>query len=221
MKKITIMLAEDHVVVRESIRRSLEAHANFTVLGEASDGEEAVRLAGRLKPDVIVMDISMPRLNGIEATRQIKAAHPSIAILILTAYDYEQYIFSLLSAGAAGYLLKDISSRELIEAIETVHRGESVLHPLVARKVLDRFRSTKGDTTGEQGTDILTDREMGVLKTAATGKSNNLIAEDMHISVHTVESHLAAIFNKLGVGSRTEAVIQAIKRGWLTIEELP
>jgi len=221
MKKITIMLAEDHVVVRESIRRSLEAHANFTVLGEASDGEEAVRLAGRLKPDVIVMDISMPHLNGIEATKQIKAAHPSIAILILTAYDYEQYIFSLLSAGAAGYLLKDISSRELIEAIETVHRGESVLHPLVARKVLDRFRSTKGDNMGEQGTDILTDREMGVLKMAATGKSNNLIAEDMHISVHTVESHLAAIFNKLGVGSRTEAVIQAIKRGWLTIEELP
>jgi DNA-binding NarL/FixJ family response regulator len=221
MKKITIMLAEDHVVVRESIRRSLEAHASFTVLGEASDGDEAVRLAGSLKPDVIVMDISMPRLNGIEATKQIKAAHPSIAILILTAYDYEQYIFSLLSAGAAGYLLKDISSRELIEAIETVHRGESVLHPLVARKVLDRFRSAKGDTTGEQGADILTDREMGVLKTAATGKSNNLIAEDMHISVHTVESHLAAIFNKLGVGSRTEAVIQAIKRGWLTIEELP
>ena len=208
-------------MVRESIRRSLEAHASFTVLGEASDGDEAVRLAGSLKPDVIVMDISMPRLNGIEATKQIKAAHPSIAILILTAYDYEQYIFSLLSAGAAGYLLKDISSRELIEAIETVHRGESVLHPLVARKVLDRFRSAKGDTTGEQGTDILTDREMGVLKTAATGKSNNLIAEDMHISVHTVESHLAAIFNKLGVGSRTEAVIQAIKRGWLTIEELP
>jgi len=208
-------------VVRESIRRSLEAHASFTVLGEASDGDEAVRLAGSLKPDVIVMDISMPRLNGIEATKQIKAAHPSIAILILTAYDYEQYIFSLLSAGAAGYLLKDISSRELIEAIETVHRGESVLHPLVARKVLDRFRSAKGDTTGEQGADILTDREMGVLKTAATGKSNNLIAEDMHISVHTVESHLAAIFNKLGVGSRTEAVIQAIKRGWLTIEELP
>jgi DNA-binding NarL/FixJ family response regulator len=221
MKKITIMLAEDHVVVRESIRRSLEAHANFTVLGEASDGEEAVRLAGRLKPDVIVMDISMPHLNGIEATKQIKASHPSIAILILTAYDYEQYIFSLLSAGAAGYLLKDISSRELIEAIETVHRGESVLHPLVARKVLDRFRSTKGDTMGDQCTDILTDREMGVLKMAATGKSNNLIAEDMHISVHTVESHLAAIFNKLGVGSRTEAVIQAIKRGWLTIEELP
>ena len=208
-------------MVRESIRRSLEAHASFTVLGEASDGDEAVRLAGSLKPDVIVMDISMPRLNGIEATKQIKAAHPSIAILILTAYDYEQYIFSLLSAGAAGYLLKDISSRELIEAIETVHRGESVLHPLVARKVLDRFRSAKGDTTGEQGADILTDREMGVLKTAATGKSNNLIAEDMHISVHTVESHLAAIFNKLGVGSRTEAVIQAIKRGWLTIEELP
>ncbi|MCX6005082.1 MAG: response regulator transcription factor [Chloroflexi bacterium] len=221
MKKINILLAEDHVVVRESIRKSLEAEAKFNVVGEASDGEEAVRLATKLKPDVIVMDISMPRLNGIEATKQIKAIQPSIAILILTAYDYEQYIFSLLSAGAAGYLLKDISSRELIEAIQTVHKGESVLHPLVARKVLERFRTAKGEASGEQGGDILTEREMDVLKMAAKGKSNSVIAEEMHLSIHTIESHLGAIFNKLGVGSRTEAAIQAIKRGWLTLEELP
>jgi NarL family two-component system response regulator LiaR len=221
MKKINILLAEDHVVVRESIRKSLEAQQQFNVVGEASDGEEAVRLAAKLKPDVIIMDISMPRLNGIEATKQVKSANPSIAILILTAYDYEQYIFSLLSAGAAGYLLKDVSSRELIEAIETVHRGESVLHPLIARKVMQRFRTTKGDASVEQGPDILTDREMDVLKMAAKGKSNNAIAEELHLSIHTIESHLGAIFNKLCVGSRTEAVIQAIKRGWLTLEELP
>ena len=221
MKKINILLVEDHVVVRESIRRSLETQSEFNVVGEASDGEEAVRLADKLKPDVIIMDISMPKLNGIEATKQIKANHPSIAILILTAYDYEQYIFSLLSAGAAGYLLKDVSIRELIEAIETVYRGESVLHPLVAHKVLERFRGTKSDSHGEQITEVLTDREMNVLKMAAKGKSNNVIADELHLSVHTVESHLGAIFNKLGVGSRTEAVIQAIKRGWLTLEELP
>jgi DNA-binding NarL/FixJ family response regulator len=221
MKKINILLAEDHVVVRESIRRSLEAQEQFNVVGEASDGEEAVRMASSLKPDVIIMDISMPRLNGIEATKQIKALQPTTAILILTAYDYEQYIFSLLSAGAAGYLLKDVSSRELIEAIQTVHRGESVLHPLVARKVLERFRTYRGDAPGDQGTDILTGREMDVLKMAARGKSNSSIAEEMHLSIHTIESHLGAIFNKLGVGSRTEAVIQAIKRGWLTLEELP
>ena len=221
MKKINILLAEDHVVVRESIRRSLEAQEQFNVVGEASDGEEAVRLASSIKPDVIIMDISMPRMNGIEATKQIKAIQPTTAILILTAYDYEQYIFSLLSAGAAGYLLKDISSRELIEAIQTVHRGESVLHPLVARKVLERFRISRSDTQAEQGTDIITDREMDVLKMAARGKSNSSIAEEMHLSIHTIESHLGSIFNKLGVGSRTEAVIQAIKRGWLTLEQLP
>lgn len=220
MAKISILLAEDHVVVRESLRKSLEAQENFNVVGEASDGEEAVQLAIKLKPDVIIMDISMPRLNGIEATRRIKIVMPSAAILILTAYDYEQYIFPLLSAGAAGYLLKDISSRELIEAIQTVYRGESVLHPLVARKVMQRFRSTKGDASSDQFADVLTEREMDVLKMAATGKSNTAIAEELHLSVHTVESHLGAIFNKLGVGSRTEAVIQAIKRGWLTLDFL-
>jgi len=221
VQKINILLADDHVVVRESLRKSLEEQAKFNVVGEASDGEEAVKLAARYRPDVIIMDISMPTLNGIEATRQIKAAHPSTAILILTAYDYEQYIFSLLSAGAAGYLLKDISSRELVEAIQTVYRGESVLHPLVARKVMERFRANKGEHNGEPVSEVLTEREMAVLKIAATGKSNTVIAEELHLSVHTVESHLGAIFNKLGVGSRTEAVIQAIKRGWLTLDELP
>jgi len=137
MKKITILLAENHVVVRESIRRFLEREANFEVVGEAGDGEEAVQMASQLKPDVIVMDISMPKLNGIEATRQIKALQPSAVVLVLTAYDYEQYIFPLLEAGAAGYLLKDVSSRELISAIQTVHKGEAVLHPAVARKVLE------------------------------------------------------------------------------------
>ena len=142
-EKITILLAEDHVVVRESIRHSLERQPNFSVIGEASDGEEAVRIARQLQPDVIIMDISMPKLNGIEATKQIKAFQPSAIILALTAYDYEQYIFPLLAAGAAGYLLKDISSRELIDAIETVYKGEAVLHPTVARKVLERFRTNK------------------------------------------------------------------------------
>jgi NarL family two-component system response regulator LiaR len=220
MPKINILLAENHVVVRESIRQLLEHEANFAVIGEASDGEEAVRMARQLKPDVVIMDISMPHLNGIEATKQIKALHPSTVILILTAYDYEQYIFPLLEAGAAGYLLKDIGSRELIEAIHTVHRGEAVLHPAVARKVMERLRQPKAEPTGERPSDLLTGRETVILKMAAKGMSNTDIGRELHLSVRTIESHLGSIFNKLGVGSRTEAVIKAMKKGWFTLEEL-
>jgi two-component system, NarL family, response regulator LiaR len=219
-EKITILLAEDHVVVRESIRQSLERHSNFKVVGEANDGEEAIRMAKELQPEVIIMDISMPKVNGIEATKQIKAMQPSVAILVLTAYDYEQYIFPLLAAGAAGYLLKDVSSHELINAIETVHKGESVLHPAVARKVMERFRNTSGEYTGEEVSNLLTEQEKTILKLAARGMNNKNIADELCISIRTVESHLASIFNKLGVGSRTEAVIQAMRQGWFTLEEL-
>jgi len=218
MKKITILLVEDHVVVRESIRQFLEREEKLEVVGEAGDGEEAVQMASQLKPDVIIMDISMPKLNGIEATKRIKALQPSVAILILTAYDYEQYIFPLLEAGAAGYLLKDVSSRELISAIETVYRGEAVLHPAVARKVMQRL--TKAEPTEERASDLLSKRELAILKMAAKGMSNSDIAEELHLSARTVESHLGSIFNKLGVGSRTEAVIKAMKKGWFTLEEL-
>ena len=220
MKKITILIADDHVVVRESIRQFLDREAKLEVVGEASDGEEAVQMASQLKPDVIIMDISMPKLNGIEATKQIKAQQPSATILILTAYDYEQYIFPLLEAGAAGYLLKDISGRELVNAIETVHRGEAVLHPAVALKVMERLRQTKVNPTGGRASDLLTEREITILKMAARGMGNNDIADELHLSARTIESHLATIFNKLGVGSRTEAVIKAMKNGWFTLEEL-
>lgn len=220
MPKVTILLAEDHVVVRESVRQLLEREPNLKVIGEAGDGEEAVRVARELKPDVIIMDIALPKLNGIEATKQIKKQQPSAAILILTAYDYEQYIFPLLEAGAAGYLLKDVGSRELIDAILTVHRGEAVLHPAVARKVMERLRHPKTEAPRERVSDLLTERETVILKMAARGMSNGDIGETLHLSVRTIESHLGSIFNKLGVGSRTEAVIKAMKKGWFTLEEL-
>jgi len=214
MNKIRVLLAEDHVVVRQSIRQFLERERDLEVVGEAGDGEEAVQLTAQLKPDIIVMDVAMPNVNGIEATRRIKELCPATAVLALTAYDYEQYIFALLEAGAAGYLLKDVSGQELIDAIRAIHRGDSVLHPAVARKVVARFRQPgiKHDEEGEIS--LLTEREIEVLKRAAKGMRNREIADELFLSVRTVEAHLSSIFNKLGVGSRTEAVVYCLKRGW-------
>lgn len=219
MKKVRVLLAEDHVVVRESICQLLERESDLTVVGQAGDGEEAVELTRQLRPDVVVMDIAMPKLSGIEATRLIKTHNPSTVVLVLTAYDYDQYIFPLLEAGACGYLLKEISGRELVEAIRAVYKGESVLHPAVARKVLERFRHL-GKPEG-RGFELLTEREIAVLKAAAKGMPNKDIAEELCLSVRTVEAHLGTIFNKLGVGSRTEAVIHALKDGWLALEDIP
>ena len=220
MDSIKILLAEDHAVVRESIREALTRESEFRVVGEASNGDEAVRLARELRPDVILMDIAMPGLNGIEATRQIKSFQPAVSILVLTAYDDEQYIFSVLSAGADGYLLKDVGVSDLVEAIKAVHRGESVLHPNIAKKVLQKFRASKGEISGEPSPDLLSEREITVLKLAAGGLSNNAIAQELHLSVSTIESHLRTIFSKLGVGSRTEAVVEAMKRNWLSLKDL-
>ena len=219
VEKIKILFAEDQVLVRQGICVVLQKEKDLVVVGEAGDGEEAVRLARELKPDVIIMDISMPKLDGIEATRQIKAFQPSATILILTAYDYDQYVSALLEAGAAGYLLKGINFRQLIDGIRAVHRGESVLHPVIARKVLERFKHSEGYVQ-EGALSLLTQREMDVLTKAAKGLSNKDIAQELFLSVHTVESHLQSIFNKFGVGSRIEAVIQALKRGWLTLDDL-
>lgn len=217
MRKIKVLLAEDHSLVRESIRRFLEKESDIEVVGEAGDGEEMVALTKKLKPDVIVADVSMPNLNGIDATKQIKALGISTPILILTAYDYDQYIFALLEAGAAGYLLKDISGQELIDSIHAIHKGDSVLHPTVARKLMQRFRGANKNSE-VRPFEALTDREIEVLRLAAQGKSNREIADELILSVRTVEAHLGHIFNKIGVGSRTEAVILALKKGWVGLE---
>jgi len=217
MDSIRILLAEDHIVVRQSIRQFLDREPDLVVVGEASDGEEAVQLTAELVPDVVVMDVAMPNVNGIEATKRIKALHPATAVLALTAYDYDQYIFALLDVGAAGYLLKDTSGQELIDAIRAVHRGDCVLHPAVARKVVMRFR---GAPSEHEALGLLTGREGEVLKMAAKGMCNKDIAQQLSLSVRTIEAHFGSIFNRLGVGSRTEAVVYALKRGWFSLEDL-
>lgn len=219
MEKIRVLLAEDHVLVREGTRELIRRERDMEVVGEAGDGEEAIELATKLRPHVVLMDIAMPKVNGIEATRRIKQLHPATAVLILTAYDNEQYIFALLEAGAAGYLLKNVRRAELIDAVRAVYAGESVLHPVVTRKVLERFKRAKGRPGEEGGGDILSEREMEVLRLASKGISNKDIARELVVSVRTVQAHLGNIFNKLGVGSRTEAVLYALRRGWFSLEE--
>ena len=219
MDKIRIVLADDHVLMRQGTRELLEREEDLEIVGEAGDGEQAVKLVTELHPDVALIDIAMPKLNGIEATRRIKAIYPSVAVLILTAYDNDQYVFALLEAGAAGYLLKDVRARDLVEAIRAVNAGESVLHPVIARKVVNRFARRPGEPAKEIALESLTEREMQVLRLAAKGMSNKEIAKELVLSVRTVQGHLHNIFGKMGVGSRAEAVVQALRKGWLTLED--
>ena len=219
MGKIKVMLVEDHVLVREGTRELLDREEDIEVVAEAGDGEEAVQLTNAHHPDMILMDIAIPKLSGLEATRGIKATNPEAAILVLTAYDDDEYVFAFLEAGAAGYLLKDASAQELVKAIRAVYAGESVLHPAVARKVvLDLARRTVKQSADEQEENVpvqLTDRELEVLKLAGRWMTNGEIARELSISARTVQVHLTNIFARLKAGSRTEAVLYALKKGWL------
>ena len=221
MGKIRILIADDHAVVREGTRQILEQEDDLDVVAEASDGEQAVRLTGDKKPDVAIIDIAMPRVDGIEATKQIKALYPATAVLILSAYDDDQFVFNLVEAGAAGYLLKSIRGRELVDAVRAVFNGESVLHPTIARKVLNRLAPASGEPREHKLVDMLSEREMEVLKLATQGLSNQSIASELYLSLRTVQAHLGHIFNKLQVSSRTEAVVRALKEGWITLDDIP
>ncbi len=203
------------------MQRLLWDHDDIDVVGQASDGDEAVSLAARLKPDVAVVDVSMPRLNGIEATRQIKQSCPSTAILILSAFNNDPYVFNAIEVGAAGYMLKNARIRDIIAGIRALHEGETVLDASVASKVFQRAAVRGGKPIIKDRSRRLHQRELEVLKLAAKGKSNKEIADKLVISVRTVQTHLVNIFHKLNVGSRTEAVLHALREGWITLEDLP
>jgi NarL family two-component system response regulator LiaR len=218
--KIKIVLADDHPLLRQALRDVLEKQPDFEVIAEASDGEEAVKLTTELLPDVVIMDISMPELNGLEATKQIKTSCPAIAVLVLTVHSDNEHILSILKAGAGGYLTKSVYGDEVISAVRALVCGETVLSPAVSQQVFkyafQHIIKPKGLDTGER----LSPRELEVLSLAAKGTSNNDIALKLDLSLRTVKSYLANLFLKLNVASRTEAVIVGLRKGILTLDDL-
>jgi len=217
---IRIVLVDDHAILRQGLRRLLEDEPDIEVVGEAGNGLEAVAVARALAPDLVLMEVVIPRLNGIEAAKQIKQSNPATAVLALSAYDDDRYVLGLLEAGAAGYLLKSATAQELIHAIRAVHAGEAVLHPAVAGRLLSRAARPAARVTLAHGNELLTEREIEVLRCAAKGLSNKQIAGQLVLSVPTVKAHLVNIFNKMGVGSRTEAVMQALNQGWVEMDAI-
>lgn len=216
-EQLRVLLADDHVVVRQGIRRFLEEAGDIQVVAEARDGREALRLVEEHRPDVAVLDIRMPEVTGVEAARRIKERFPDVRVLILTAYDDEPYIFTLLQAGADGYILKTAGGDELVQAVRTVYQGKSALSPEVATKVVQQAITGKPATAAAQ-VEPLTPRELDVLRLVARGLTNRAIGYALGISHRTVQGHLVNIYGKLGVSSRTEAVTEALRRGWIVIE---
>lgn len=216
MEPIRVLIAEDDALVREGTRQILEREEDLEVIGEAADGKEAIELIGSLRPDVAIVDIGMPGLSGVDVTRRSKTDYPDIPILVLTVHDDDAYVYAILQAGAAGYLLKDVHGSELVQAIRSVRAGEPVLHPAITRKILSRFQQAAAPAPDRSG---LTEREEDVLRLAARGLSNKEIASELGLSARTIQVHLGRVFKKLHVASRTEAVIHGLRRGWLELEE--
>ena len=214
MDKTRVLLVEDHTIVRKGLRSLLDKETGIKVVEEAEDGREAILKAEELHPDVVVMDIAMPGLNGLEATRQIKKRFPDIKIIILTMHANEEYILQSLKAGASGYLIKKAAPVELISAINAVHKGNSFLSPSISRTVIDEYiRRSKEISEGAEGFEQLTVREREVLQLIAEGHKTREIAELLYISIKTVETHRAHIMNKLDIHSTAELTRYAIRKG--------
>ncbi len=214
-----MMVVDDHPAFRDGLSRLLSEETDLEIVSTTGDGEQVVGLANKLRPNVIVMDISMPKLNGIEAAKQIKATYPEIAILIVSAYSYPSYVLAALRAGAAGFLLKSSHVPELMKAIRLIYSGEAVFDLKATGNILRRLAADK--VGKNKNLEELHPREMQILTIAAKGMGNKEIAKQLGISERTVQTHLVNIFRKLQVSSRTEAVLQGLKKGWLTLDDLP
>ncbi len=220
MERISVVLAEDHAVVRDGTRQILEQQPDFLVVGEAGDGQAALDLIRRLQPDVAILDIRLPKLNGIEVVRKMQDRAPATRALMLTAYDDDDYVLALMDAGASGYLLKTVHASELVEAVRTVHQGEPVLHPAIAQKVA-RLWARRVAPVKPDPIETLSPREREVLELAARGLRNRDIADKLSISVRTVEGHFNGILGKLGVSSRMKAVLYAASRSGVSLGREP
>lgn len=213
MDTIKILIVDDHEVVRDGISAMLGRQPDFTVIGEANNGLVAVEMANKLGPDLILMDLRMPEMTGVEAMRHIRHQNAGVKFIVLTTYDSDEYIFDAIEAGAKGYLLKDASREELFQAVRAVHRGESLLEPGVAARLLDRLVQLSHQSRQPTVGNILSERETEVLQQIATGAANKTIAATLSISESTVKTHIANIFQKLEVSQRTEAVTKAMSIG--------
>ncbi len=213
MSKIRILLVDDHTVIRVGLKLLLERQTDFEVVGEAEDGRKAIQLAGELQPDAIVMDVAMPNLNGIEATRQITTALPKIAVVVLSMHSDESYVMRALKAGARGYLLKDSAEADLIQAIRMVVTGKSFFSPAVSKMLLEDYVHNLRQRGIEDSYDLLTPREREVLQLAAEGKSNKEAAALLNLSSYTVETHRTNLMGKLGLHSVPELILYAVRKG--------
>jgi DNA-binding NarL/FixJ family response regulator len=219
MSKIKILLVDDHVVVRQGLKALFADEPDVEVVGEADNGREALECLAELKVDLALMDISMPGLNGIEATRQIRQYHPEVKVVVLSMHANEEYVFQVLQAGASGYVLKQSDSLEVLTAIRAAISGGSYLSPPISRTVIDDY-VRRAEARGEgEDLEILTSREREVLQLLAEGRSNKEIGRELNISVKTVETHRSNMMNKLQMSSKTELVKYAIRKGWAMLEE--
>jgi len=213
MKQIRILLADDHTVVRKGLRLLLESQPGLTVIADASDGRETVALAEQHQPDVVVMDVAMPILNGIEAARQISGKHPHIAIVFLSMHSDEGYVLKALKAGARAYLLKDSAEYDLIAAIKAVNEGKAFFSPAISKMLVEDYMRQMRERDVEDSYELLTTREREILQLLAEGKNNKDVANLLGLSLYTVETHRGNIFQKLNLHSSAELILYAIRKG--------